>query len=260
MTIPDQKALKKNIVILTHGWTGSSVFAALLGRAGYWFGSETIQKPDYNTFENADLVALNKELLRVLAVGINHEHRFAFADIVRIEQASAALDLQPYRDFLTRCATKDAWLWKDPRLTWTVRVWAKALDLERTNFLVLTRDDLQAWISSNQRRHIQSMRFTQEYNHGITNANVRFLDDLRLPYLKMSFEDLILTPESTLARLNEFFEVELSMADLRSVYNAPLCRKNRNWKDLVVAGLIYAKNYGERDGRGRGVQIAGAES
>jgi len=59
--------MKKNVIILTHGVSGSSVFAALLGRAGYWLGSETVQKPDYDTFENAALVALNYELLHVLA-------------------------------------------------------------------------------------------------------------------------------------------------------------------------------------------------
>lgn len=243
--------MKKNIIILTHGWTGSSVFAALLGRAGYWLGSETVQKRDYNTFENADLVALNQELLAALAPGINYEHRFASEDVARIAQASATLDLQPHRHFLSRCAANGPWLWKDPRLTWTIRVWAKVLDLEQTAFLVLTRDDLQAWISSNQRRHIQSMRFTRQYNHSITRSNLRFLEDLRLPYLKMSFEDLILWPEKALVRLIEFFHLELSMRDLRGVCSIPLRRKSRAWKDFLLAALIYAKNYGERDGRAR---------
>src|SRR5690349_17771408 len=147
--------MKKNIIILTHGWTGSSVFAALLGRAGYWLGASTVRKTDYDTFENAELVAFNQELLRLLAPDIDHQHRFAIEDVSRIAQASDSLDLQPYRDFVFRCAANGLWLWKDPRLTWTIGVWAKVLDLERTAFLILTRDDLQAWVSSNQRRHIQ---------------------------------------------------------------------------------------------------------
>ena len=247
-------AVKKNIIILTHGWTGSSVFAALLGRAGYWLGSSTVQKRDYDTFENADLVACNRELLRLLATGIDHEHHFEFDDVSRIAQASAGLDPEPYRDFLSRCEANGPWLWKDPRLTWTIRVWAKVLDLERTSFLILTRDDLQAWVSSNQRRHIQSLRFTQNYNHGITHSNLRFLEDCGLPHLEMSFETLLLQPENALIRLNTFFDVDLSMDDLCSVCNVPLCRKSRSWKDVLIAALIYAKNYGERDGRPRNRQ------
>jgi len=76
--------MRKNIIILTHGWTGSSVFAALLGRAGYWLGSSTVKNKDYDTFENAELVARNRELLHPHAPGIAHEHCFAFDDVSRI--------------------------------------------------------------------------------------------------------------------------------------------------------------------------------
>ena len=207
--------MPKNIIILTHGWTGSSAFAALLRHAGYWLGGETVQKPDYDTFENAGLVDHNRDLLRTLAPGLDHEHRFEPEDVARIANAGARLDLAPHRAFVERCATHSPFLWKDPRLTWTIRVWARVLDLERTAFLVLTRDDVQAWISSNQRRHIQSMRFTRQYNHGITRSNVRFLQEMRLPHLELSFEDLLLQPEGTIARLNEFFGLRLSMAGQR---------------------------------------------
>jgi hypothetical protein len=254
----DGGAMRNNIVILTHGWTGSSVFAALLGRAGYWLGSSTVKSKDYDTFENADLVARNRELLHLLAPGIDHQRYFSFEDVSRVAQASANLNLKPYRDFLATCGANEPWLWKDPRLTWTIRVWAKVLDLERTAFLILTREDLQAWVSSNQRRHIQSVRYTKQYNHGITRSNLRFLEDFGLPCLEMSFETLLLQPESALVRLNEFFGVNLSIIDLRSVYKAPLHRKSRSWKDVLVAAMIYAKNYGERDARPRNDQVSRA--
>jgi len=252
--------MKKNVIILTHGWTGSSVFAALFGRAGYWLGSETVQKPDYDTNENADLVAFNRRLLDTLAAGINHEHHFAIEDVHQIERAAEGMDFAPYREFLARCSQNSPWLWKDPRLTWTIRVWAKVLDLERTAFMILTRDDLQAWISANNRRHVQSMRFTREYKHGITSGNVEFLERHGLPYLQASFEDLLLEPEKTLARMNEFYGLELTMDDLRTVYHEPLYRKSRGFKDLVTATLIYLKNYHERDGRGPRRQMSSATS
>ena len=97
--------MRKNIIVLTHGWTGSSVFAALLGRAGYWLGRSTVKNKDYDTFENADLVARNRELLHLLAPGIDHERYFSFEDVSRVAQASANLNLKPYRDFLTTCAS-----------------------------------------------------------------------------------------------------------------------------------------------------------
>lgn len=243
-----------NIIILTHGWTGSSVFAALLGEAGYWLGSDTIHKPDYNTFENADLVSINRGLFSDLLPSLNHEHRFEDDEVHEIERLSDGMDFTPMRDFVGRCSQHRPWLWKDPRLTWSIRVWAHVLDLENTAFLVLTRDHTQAWISANTRRHVQSPRFTRDYNSGITQCNLRFLQSRGLRYVQASFEDLLLEPEQTLAKLNGLFSGALSMDQLRKVCREPLGRKSRGFKDLLLASLIYIKNYDERDGRGHGAQ------
>ena len=169
----------------------------------------------------------------------------------RSSRPRTSLTFNAYSDFLSRCSGHSPWVWKDPRLTWTIRVWVKLLDMDKTAFLVLTRDDVQAWISANTRRHIQSLGFTRNYNHGITRANVRFIEEARAPVLQLSFEDLLLDPEKTLARLNGFFGLELSLGDLQSVCREPLYRKSRGWKYHLLAALIYIKNYGERDGRGR---------
>ena len=49
-----------NVIILTGGLTGSSALAGLLTEAGYWCGEDTFKKSDYNTYENAELIALNR--------------------------------------------------------------------------------------------------------------------------------------------------------------------------------------------------------
>ena len=242
---------RKNVIVLTHGWTGSSIFSALFREAGYWLGGETMVKPDYDTFENTELVALNNRLLHELAPTLNHEHQFSDEGVLQIATRSAGLDLSPYRKFIADCNWRQPWLWKDPRLTWTVRAWEPALDMDQTAFLVLTRDPTQAWISANLRRHVQSYGFTRSYNGGITQSNLRFLQERGLNYLELSFEDLLLKPEDTLAKLNGFFNLGLSLAQLNAVCRLPLRRKSRNWKDFTVASLIYMKNFGERDGRNR---------
>lgn len=241
----------RNVVILTHGWTGSSVFAALMGRAGCWLGSETVVKTDYDTFENADLVAWNRRLLAMFAPQLDHEHHFEPADVTRIERAAESLDLQPLREFVARCQAHGSFVWKDPRLTWTIRIWARVLDLERTDFLVLTREDLQAWISANARRHVQSWSYTRKYNHGITESNSVFVRSLGRPVVRMSFEDLLLEPEDTLARLNTRFGLAICLSDLMHVCREPLYRRSRGWLDLLQSTGIYVKNFGERDGRRR---------
>jgi hypothetical protein len=241
----------RSIIILTHGWTGSSVFSALFGRAGYWLGDETVRKTDYDTYENSELVALNRQILQQLAPGLDHEHRFNPHDIAWIDHAAESLDLGPYRDFVVRCSLQGPWIWKDPRLTWTIRVWARVLDLGWTAFLVLTRDDMQAWISANARRHVQSWGFTRQYNHGISASNRRFVEQKRLELLAVSFENLLLEPEVTLARLNQHFGLSLRMSDLHAVCREPLYRSSRGLLDFGEATLVFLKNFAERDGRAR---------
>lgn len=242
-----------NIIILTHGWTGSSVFAALLGRAGYWLGADTVRKVDYNTNENTALVDLNRRLLRDLAPGVDHEHHYSDADVAQIDRAAAQMDLEPLRGFVAECNQHGPWLWKDPRLTWTMGAWARVIDPAQVSYLILTRDTAQAWVSSNLRRHVQSLRFTREYNDGITRSNLRFVRATGRPCLALSFEDLLLRPQPTLDALNRCFGTALTLDDLCAVCDQPLHRKSRGVRDFVLAALIYLKNFGERDGRGRRV-------
>lgn len=245
-----------NLIILTHGWTGSSVFAGLAAAGGAWLGDQTMLKPDYDTHENAELVELNRRLLQDLAPGLNHEHAFSAQQVLAIARRAETMDLTPYRDFVDRCNQHRPWVWKDPRLTWTIRVWARLLDLRDLRFLVLTREPLQAWITANLRRHVQSFGFTSDYNGGITRANLDFVTEAGCTPLTMSFEDLLLQPEASLARLNALLDSQLTMQDLKSVCNLPLGRRSRNLKDFALASLIYLRNHHERDGRGRAVRAS----
>ena len=59
---------RDSVIILTGGLTGSSALAGLLSAAGYWSG-ETFKKRDSNTYENADLIRLNRQLMQRVSVG-----------------------------------------------------------------------------------------------------------------------------------------------------------------------------------------------
>jgi len=242
--------MKKNVIILTHGWTGSSVFTALISKANYWCGNDTFQKSDYNTYENIELVKLNDQLLEDLGYEGNREHEVMTSEVIdELARKADTIDLTPYKEFVERCQEHKPWIWKDPRLSHTINIWARFLNLDETAFIILTRDSEQAWITSNLRRHIQSQEFTKNYNSGITNTIKKFLDDNTQEYLEFEFEDLQLTPEDTIAKLNEFLDINLTMEDLISIYKFPLYKKTKGLKDKLTAWLIYLKNYRYRNNR-----------
>lgn len=242
--------MKNNVVILTHGWTGSSAFTALVGQAGYWYGDETFQKIDYNTHENVELVELNNRMLEELKFDGDREHEIVSTDVLEeLERRADNIDLTPYKEFVERCQSNKPWIWKDPRLTWTIRIWARFLPFEETSFIILTRDEKQAWITSNLRRHIQSQAFTRNYNNAVTDTLKQFLKQNGQDFIEFEFEDLQLTPEKTIEKLNGFLNIELTMDNLKAIYKLPLHKKSKGFKDYLKALAIYIKNYKYRDGK-----------
>ena len=234
-----------SVIILTGGLTGSSVVAGLLGAAGYWTGTETFKKSDYNTYENGDLIKLNRRLMARVGVGEEYTKYFlpdAIEAIARLEDEDAT----PYREFLATCESHAPWLWKEPRLWLTIRFWEHMLPRSGVRIILLERDLRQAWISMTQRRTIQTWGYTRRYHDGVQNSLRRYLGESGRPYLEMNYEDLIIRPQAELERLSRYLDMPITMEHLTSTYRGTLYRKNKGLKDAIEATLIYLKNYGER--------------
>jgi hypothetical protein len=237
-----------NVIILTGGLTGSSALSGLLAAAGYWCGEDTFKKSDYNTYENAELIELNRRLMQRVGVGEEYTTAFQPDAIRRIEALSGTEDDDDFRRLIAGCDAHAPWVWKDPRLWLTVRFWARLLDWNRIRVLLLRRDPMQAWISNTQRRHIQTYRYLTDYNESIQASLRGFLDSNGIRYLPVLFEDLIVTPEREVERLGAFLGQAITMDHFRSSYEGKFYRKPKRIRDGVEAALIYLKNYGERLG------------
>jgi len=239
-----------NVIVLTIGWTGSSVLSALLARGGLWAGDTTMKKPDYDTWENLELTELNKKLLVDSRCPIDFALDFSWQAIAHVEAAADRLDTTPYREFATRMSRHTPWIWKDPRLWVTIRFWQRIMSLDDVRFVWLTRDDMQSWISANIRRQIITWTYCKRYNRDVNHSIEAFLTLGRRPYTKLSFEDIVERPQLALEQMNRFLSMNLTMQDLRAVYTKPLHRRARGLPDLLLASAIHAKNYAERiDGR-----------
>lgn len=237
---------RKNVIILTTGLAGSSVLAGLLGRAGYWLGRETFSKSDYATHENTELIALNQRLFEVVGYTGNYEMVFDPREPALFSAEDIDLDLTPFQAFISECDDNGPWLWKDPRLWLTVEFWSRLLDLDKIQFVTLTREPMQSWISGTIRRQIQTPAYCRSYIEGITGVIAEFLARHEQVSLELLYEDLLLSPDATIARLNEFLGTDLGLDDLQSVFHGRLGRRQRGFADLMRASLIYAANFGQR--------------
>lgn len=237
---------RKNLIILTAGLSGSSAVAGLLSRAGYWTGRQTHKKRDYDTYENEELIQLNRRILAESGYSGNYEMEFSRPAIQQVEDVASRLDMEPFAAFVKTCDEHGPWLWKDPRLWLTIRFWKRVLNLGQTQFIVLSRDDLQTWISTTIRRQIHTYEYSKRYSREVYESILQFLQDNQLPYLKLVFEDLVVKPGPSLDSLNSFLGTSLEIDDLKATYHNRLYRKPRGVLDLAKAIMIYSKNYGQR--------------
>lgn len=234
------------MIILTSGLTGSSVFAGLLAQDGYWIGSSTIKKPDYDTWENAELVRLNTQILRDAQFSENWTMRYEDWYIDHIMRQHDRIIDGEYSAFIQQCNDHSPWLWKDPRLWLTIRYWRRFLDLDTIYFLLIRREPMQSWISITLRRQIQSQPYAQQYEQKIYESIMRFVEQAHGKYFEILYEDLLLNPVYTVEAINQKIGSTLTMTDFCHVFRGKMFRKQHGTLDLLRAWAIYLKNYPER--------------
>ena len=239
--------MKRNVIILTSGLSGSSVLTGLIARAGYWTGESTFKKADYETFENQEVIDLNSKLFREAGYQGNYLLEYSPEAIRNVEELYGRIDCTPYRALIERCNQHQPWIWKDPRLWLTIRFWKHLLDLDSCCFIILSRGLMQSWISSLLRRQITTYRYAKAYETKIVDSAAGFVQETGGPYLRLTYEGLIERPAETLESLNRFLGSNLSVADLQQTYHKPLYKSPRSsFAKHMKAMMIYAKNYSER--------------
>ncbi len=102
--------MKRNVIILTSGLTGSSVLTGLIARAGYWTGDRTHKKTEYDTYENEELIDLNQRIFRQANYHGNYLMDFSPDVLAGIGALSGDEGL--YDEFIQKCALHRPWVWK----------------------------------------------------------------------------------------------------------------------------------------------------
>lgn len=228
-----------NLIILTTGSSGSSVLAGLISTQGYYLGEET-KHLNFNTYENSELVDLNIQLLEHITFKRRDCNDIPPPDVERIRNLHATLDLRPFESFVQKCNQKGPWLWKDPRLAYTIHFWAQFEDVCRADYLFIDRDPCQSYSGLILSRKIM-MHFKEqkEMNQNYYKSIEQFIAKQNCQLHSFLFEDLILQPEKFLRRLNKKFQWNIKMSDLKNIYKGNLYRMRYNKSDFLKANLCY---------------------
>jgi hypothetical protein len=233
----------KNIIILGAGRTGSSFLAGLIARNEFYINRDKIVSrmgyPD-GDYENPELVELNRSILLESGYGYSRINWRRPVDIDSIK--NMPMDNEAYRVLIDKCNRHSPWLWKDPRLCYTIFLWVKGLKLDEINFLHITRDH-QDIFKSYTKFEIdyskkEAYRIYDEQNAAIS----QFCKEYNIQPLKIHYPEFR-QKEEIINKLNHFLGTKINASDYDNIYRSNIRKKETSlqFKARYYWGLMKLK-------------------
>ena len=214
---------KKNVLVVGMARSGTSLTAGIFGRNGYHVGaiaSERLREGDDNNpfgyFEADDLIDHNVGLLRLAGFRSHNTWLYEPVDEAVVTALAGLEPGEPERKLLKAYAAHAPWVWKDPRLCYTLPVWWKLLDPETTCVLLVERDPEQVyrsfrrkgWCSGGERRQVieRALHHTQTARDTVLR--------LEIPHLILSYGDTLREPGRTAERIGAVCGLQLTATQL----------------------------------------------
>ena len=215
----------KNAIILGAGRTGSSVLAGLVYQAGYYINAEVIEPRNrypLGDYENPELQEMNRKIFQSVNYPFDVVQHDRYPSVDKIKALKWENDdNSTYKKFLQKNEANHPWLWKDPRLSFTIHFWGRGVDHENTVFIHATRNPYQIFISHNKKW----IKFTKESVYRTNReevASVRaFAEEYGIDMLEIDHSELTEKPREVISQLNERLETDLSMEDFNRVFRRP---------------------------------------
>lgn len=224
--------MPKNVIIVGMARSGTSLTASVFVKQGYFVtddpdGQLQAASPyNHNGFwELEDLKDADAKVFS--AVGFPYHNTWT-DDPIEQHQAEAIFELDHTDDdraLLARYDNKEPWMWKDPRLCYTLAYWWRMMDADTTAVLLVTRDPKDVWRSfqrinwGNARAKNKSEFIRRIKNHiAFARETIKRLD---IPHVEIDYSDYARDPDEVARKLSATFDLELSREDLgyESKYN-----------------------------------------
>ncbi len=221
-----------NIVILGPGRTGSSLLSGLISKDRYYINLEAIETRDGypdGDYENPDLVELDKAIFFESGYG-HHKIRFDRpVDIQKVEDWAGKCDAEKYRQFVEKCEQNSPWLWKDPRLCYTIYFWKSFIDLTSVKLIFITRDHKQIFRSYTKYK----VFFTKEDIYRKYDEQVAAVEHLikreNLDVLRIHYDELK-NKETLIQKLNSYLDLDIQMGDYDAIRRTKISKKESELK------------------------------
>ncbi|MEM7432257.1 MAG: hypothetical protein AAF351_10060 [Pseudomonadota bacterium] len=169
-------------------------------------------------FEARGLVESNAALFK--RVGYDHHNTWKF-DPITEEQAAAISDLEPVDtdvSLLKEFNDNSPWVWKDPRLCYTLGYWWQLVDQNTTCVLLLRRSDEEIFNSFQRiglREGSEDDRVDVEqrsWSH--INSAKRAIQDFNIPHCEIDYSKFREDPHQVIEQIRSTIGLSLTLEDL----------------------------------------------
>lgn len=221
MTLPTGTGLK-NTIVIGMPRSGTSMTAAIFARQGYFLAEDTdeeLRPGDENNpegyFEAAGLVERNVHLFRRVGYTAHNSWLFQAITDQQADQLHTLERTQTDRQFVSTYEQHSPWLWKDPRLCYTLGYWWPLLNPETTRVLVLRRRPEETWksfVRLDWREFNEEARVDvyQRINHHLTAA-MKTIERLSIPHIVVHYDEYSESPMAAVTRINTCMGLHLDV-------------------------------------------------
>lgn len=217
--------MPKNAIIVGLPRSGTSMTAAIFASKGYFIAEHAAQElraGDHHNpsgyLEAETLIKFNAEVFA--AVDFPHDNTWLY-DPLPANQASNIYQVAPvaaHTEFIARYNQDSPWMWKDPRLCYTLDYWWPLIGSEDTRVLLIKRnpeDIYQSFIRLKWRK--KSSLSKQDVYARVKNhiaAAEKAIASHNIPHMTIEYSDYETGPAAAAQRIGEFFDIALCSADL----------------------------------------------
>ena len=216
--------VRKNVMVVGMPRSGTSMTAYLFARQGYFAAEapeEELRPGDVHNptgyWESQPLIQANTELFRRVGYGPDNTWLHEPMPPAAAESITALPPDAAHRALVARYEAHAPWLWKDPRLCFTLGYWWPLMNPATTAVLLVRRDPEQIFQSFRRlgwaRGQAERAQVVSRVHAHITAAQ-QAIAAYRIPHLVVDYGDFASRPVETAARISGYFGVAVEVCDL----------------------------------------------
>lgn len=224
--------MKRNVIVVGMPRSGTSLTASVFARQGYYAAEpgagELRHGDEFNPdgyFEAESLVEANARVLG--RAGYPYHNTWLYEPIPdELAGAIGDLDHTPQDQRLVDAyQARRPWIWKDPRLCYTLSYWWPLMDPDATTVLITRRNKADIWNSfvrlgwRTDTRHEREDVYARIDAH--LGAAMTAVRKHAIPYIEIDYDEYRRNPEETARRVSRTFGLEIEADELgfRSAYD-----------------------------------------